>query len=407
MSFAPLPAPGSAASSSIWARRMITKSVPTTDAEVELNVLSLLLDVPLTSLDEQDLIGSPVSMHSAHSPWSSAAAPGWHHIDSMAEARSTTHLRSTSAARSMPGIHRSRSLDSAWFDDGYSLEMHAAQTAVKAALDVLEEPSLNRGLRISTAPSQCAAGAGANSLRLGGCLSAPLSPALSSPTSPAESCFSGTECDGTKKKGRARMSQEKRKRLARRREREALVAALTQQPLAQHGDYAGGAAGAGQVSYLGDSHLASAACNSHLSYSAPVTRMHSYFAASASRDRAAICGGFPFDSSASDAFAVSTPLSSPRSCTMGFAASELASPALTHASVATTGSAFGSIGTRASSPVSVAAGGSERSSSPPTLVVQPPSPQRLRATNLVARIKQSNAAQWNSFVPPSNLASVY
>ncbi|KAI3480115.1 hypothetical protein L1887_57714 [Cichorium endivia] len=181
-SFAPLPAPSSGASS-IWARRMITKSVPTSDAEVELNVLSLLLDVPLAALDEHELATSPVALHTPASPW----APG--------------------PVSDMGFAHASP----------LSLEMHAAQTAVKAALDVLEEPSLSRGLRISTAIPAAAGGRG--------CLTAPLSPALSSPVSPAESCFS-TADEGLKKKGRARMSQEKRKRLARRREREALVATL-------------------------------------------------------------------------------------------------------------------------------------------------------------------------------------
>ncbi|GAC74560.1 hypothetical protein PANT_12d00030 [Moesziomyces antarcticus T-34] len=148
-SFAPLPAPSSGASS-IWARRMITKSVPTSDAEVELNVLSLLLDVPLAALDEHELATSPVALHTPASPW----APG--------------------PVSDMGFAHASP----------LSLEMHAAQTAVKAALDVLEEPSLSRGLRISTAIPAAAGGRG--------CLTAPLSPALSSPVSPAESDTAST-----------------------------------------------------------------------------------------------------------------------------------------------------------------------------------------------------------------------
>ncbi|GAC96868.1 cytoplasmic dynein 1 intermediate chain 2 [Pseudozyma hubeiensis SY62] len=393
---------------------MITKSVPTTDAEVELNVLSLLLDVPLTSQDEQDLPTSPISLHSPLSPWSSAVSPALHSASSFDAAPADMQLfRSASPAPIMPpSIQRSKSMDSSHFDHGYSLEMHAAQTAVKAALDVLEEPSLNRGLRISTSLSQSPDGG--NSLGLRGCLTAPLSPALSSPGSPAESCFSGTESDGTKKKGRARMSQEKRKRLARRREREALVAALTQQ------SSDGGVAAAEMHNYVyQNSHLTSAPSASHFSHSAPVTPVGSYFASSTN---STFGGGFPFSSSpteiSSAAAAFNVAISSPRSRTFGFSAAAAAdhpSPALTHASVATSSSAFGSIGTPSSSPTSVLSPiGSDASSSPPTLVVQPPSPQRVRGVNFVPRTTAKPSAgngayhqQWNGFVSASNLASVY
>lgn len=349
---------------------MITKSVPTSDAEVELNVLSLLLDVPLASLDEQDLASSPVSMHSPRSPWS--ASPATLCIDSV---RSEGGFRSPSPA---PAVQRSRSMDYMYQDNAdvnyqhpLSLEMHAAQTAVKAALDVLEEPCLVRGLRISTALTNPAAG---------GCLTAPLSPALSSPVSPVESCFSGTESEGIKKKGRARMSQEKRKRLARRREREAMVAALTtQQPL--------------QLHPYQEQH--------YLSHSAPVTPTRSSFA------------GFPFSSSPAPSSVGlnydgwSTPLSSPshRYTSDSYVP---CSPALTTTSIATS-SGLGSIGTPASSPTALNPMFADASSSPPTLVVQPPSPQRIRTANhLPVRANSTGAtakpaaANWNSF-----MASVY
>lgn len=206
------------------------------------------------------------------------------------------------------------------------LDMHAAQVAVKAALDVLEEPSLSRGLRISTS------NANTNALGLRGCLTAPLSP-----VSPAESSFSGDE-SGQKKKGRARMSQEKRKRLARRREREALVSGLSQQ----------------------DYHL-----SLDESKSAPTSPMQSYFP--------------------------TTPLYNTTSGWEG-----MPSPALTTTSLRT--SSWGSIGTPHSSPF----GGSEGlvSSSPPTLVIQPPSPQRLR--------KQQQQQDWShQFMGASHLASVF
>ncbi|ETS62468.1 hypothetical protein PaG_03088 [Moesziomyces aphidis] len=305
-SFAPLPAPSSGASS-IWARRMITKSVPTSDAEVELNVLSLLLDVPLAALDEHELATSPVALHTPASPW----AP--------------------SPVSDMGFAHASP----------LSLEMHAAQTAVKAALDVLEEPSLSRGLRISTAMPAAAGGRG--------CLTAPLSPALSSPVSPAESCFS-TADEGLKKKGRARMSQEKRKRLARRREREALVATL----------------GPSELHFL-----------PHSSHSAPVTPVHSSFTPHA-------FGGFPFgaayDTAPRDGLAYDMP-----------------SPALTTASLAASSAACS---TPASSPTALAPVG-DANSSPPTLVVQPPSPQRHRLHGL-GRPKHA----WTGFAP-THLASVF
>lgn len=413
MSFAPLPAPGSAASSSIWARRMITKSVPATDAEVDMDVLSLLLDANLGSFGEQDLATSPVSLHSPHSPWSSAAAaPNMYRAASFGAAPTSSNtdpFRSTSPAP-FPAVQRSRSMDTAQYEDGYSLEMHAAHTAVKAALDVLEEPSLKRGLRISTSVG---AGNGQSpnggALGLRGCLTAPLSPSLSSPVSPAESCFSGTESDGTKKKGRARMSQEKRKRLARRREREALISNLAptsdhhqqqqflmqqqqQQQYAMHG--------ADAHSFLGHS---SAPVNaSHFSHSAPSTPMRSYFAPSNG-------SGFPFSSSPTAASsnydaAFSTPLSSPRA--VGFM-TDLPSPALTTASLADT-SGFGSVGTPSSSPTAYGAKGMDISSSPPTLVIQPPSPQRMRTHQYTAKQQQQPSAfHWNGFRSSSNLASVY
>lgn len=240
------------------------------------------------------------------------------------------------------------------------LEMHAAQTAVKAALDVLEEPSLGgRGLRISTGG--------------GGALG------LTAPVSPEGSCFSESEGGGVKKKGRARMSQEKRKRLARRREREALVAALGQ-----------------DSQQLG----AGAELNHHqvqFSRSAPVTLMRSYFPSSGGGNSGAF-GGFPFSTSPSSYHvpsyetAFNTPLSSPRS--VGVA--ELPSPALTHASVT---SGFGSIGTPSSSPTTTVMT-SDPQSSPPTLIVQPPSPQRVRN----GYAKQT---RWNGVVTAQSLASVY
>lgn len=372
MSFAPLPAPGSAASSSIWARRMITKSVPTSDAEVELNVLSLLLDVPFTSLDEQDLATTPVSLHSPVSPWSATPVMRSNSIGLETQPNS---FRSVSPCP----IQRSKSVD--YFHEHDSLDMHTAQTAVKAALDVLEEPSLSRGLRISTA----VATSPSHPLAMRGCLTAPLSPSLSSPVSPAESCFSGTESDGTKKKGRARMSQEKRKRLARRRERDALVAAITQQqqPEQHAGDFQ-------------QNHYAT-----QFSHSAPVTPVRSAFTSG--------FPGFPFNTGNAGAAtggyeAFSTPLSSPRSAMFEMPAS----PALTSASTA----GFGSIGTPSSSPMSLAHLDNTISSSPPTLVVQPPSPQRLRIvrpapiTKPTRQLQQQQQQCWNGFAP-SHLASVY
>ncbi|KAJ1019432.1 hypothetical protein NDA16_004549 [Ustilago loliicola] len=351
MSFAPLPlAVPSSGASSIWARRMITKSVPTSDDEVELNVLSLLLDVPLASLDEQDLASSPVSLHGFSSPWAIPPAP----------ASAGFHMARSSSPFGAP-IQRSKSMG--YFNNPDHLEMHTAQTAVKAALDVLEEPTLSRGLRISTATASAGLGRG--------CLTAPLSPA--SPVSPAESCFSAGEGEG-KKKGRARMSQEKRKRLARRREREALVAALTQP--AQQG-------------LLLTQHQAD---EQFFSHSAPVTPMRSSFPSASG------FAGFPFGGY--EAF--STPLSSPRS-TLGF---DLPSPALTTATVS---SGFGSIGTPSSSPTALAPLGGE-ASSPPTLVVQPPSPQRIRIVGNRAPIKAPSSTNktaahglWNT----THLASVY
>ncbi|SNX82754.1 uncharacterized protein MEPE_01460 [Melanopsichium pennsylvanicum] len=358
MSFSPLPAPGSAASSTIWARRMITKSVPTSSAEVELNVLSLLLDVPLASLDEQNLSTSPVSQHSPISPWTTA----------MPIENSWYNYRTPSPI-APPTMQLSMNEDSNY--DGW--EMHTAQTAVKAALDVLEEPSLSRGLRIST-----------NALAAQrGCLTAPLSPALSSPVSPAESCFSGAESDTIKKKGRARMSQEKRKRLARRREREALVAALNNPQQVQAGDL---------QQYVSQSHNAAA----QLSRSAPVTPIRpSHFTQTCNYNP-----GFPFSNTGYEAF--SSPLSSPR----GFQ-TDLPSPALTSASTA----GFGSIGTPSSSPTSLAPldSGCNVSSSPPTLVVQPPSPQRLRIVrpNLANVKSAQQQQQWGSYGGTSQFASVY
>lgn len=371
----PLPVPGPAASS-IWARRMITKAVPATDSEVELNVLSLLLDVPLASLDENDLATSPVSLHSPISPWTPVSnAPGVANIGELGSYRSPSPA---------PIVQRSKSMD--YYQDGYhTLEMHTAQTAVKAALDVLEEPSLNRGLGISTAVNQPQEPA---LLSMRGCLTAPLSP-----VSPAESCFSSTEAEGTKKKGRARMSQEKRKRLARRREREALVAVLTQQP-SQNG-------AADVPQYLSQQSQHAAAQFSH---SAPTTPPRNQFAQTA-------FGGFPFSSNStthSSYEPFSTPLSSPRSV-LGF---ELPSPALTNTSLATS-SHFGSIDTPSSSPSALASTMGE--ASPPTLVVQPPSPQRLRNSGLMSRViappqnKPSPAPTnqcWSGFAT-SRLASVF
>lgn len=390
MSFAPLPAPGSAASSSIWARRMITKSVPATEAEVDMDVLSLLLDANLGSLGDKDLSTSPVSLHSPSSPWFSTVPPAMYRANSTGA--NVDPYRSSSPAP-FPAIQRSKSMDTAQYEDGYCLEMHAAQTAVKAALDVLEEPTLNRGLRISTSVGGAAAGNG-GALGLRGCLTAPLSPSLSSPVSPAESCFSGTESDGTKKKGRARMSQEKRKRLARRREREAIISALTQtsgqqqQQLMLQQQHAVNAAD--MHSFLGQSHFASA---SHFSHSAPSTPMRSYFAPSCNGS------GFPFSSSPTNASgnyeaAFSTPLSSPRA--NGFM-TDLPSPALTN----TTATTAGFVRTPSSSPTALASMGSD--SSPPTLVVQPPSPQRIR-NHYAAGKEQGTDWSWGF---RSNVASVY
>ncbi|CBQ70779.1 conserved hypothetical protein [Sporisorium reilianum SRZ2] len=323
MSFAPLPAPGTPASSSIWARRMVTKSTPTTDAEVELNVLSLLLDVPRAVLDSSaSAPASPVSPLLASSAWAVHAAPA------LQRAYTTGDV---AALRAMS-------------DEDEALEMHAAQVAVKAALDVLDEPTLHGALRISTARDSYG-------------LAAPVSPALSSPTSPAESCFS--DCEGAgKKKGRARMSQEKRKRLARRREREALLAAL-----AQHDPHGYAAVDA-------------------LSRSAPVTPTSaSYFAPTTG------FGAYPFSSYSYDAAAAPfSPHSSPR----GLSVDSLPSPALTHASVRT--------------PASSAA--SDPHSSPPTLVVQPPSPQRLRTA--YAKEHTDSGARWRAgWMGECPIASVY
>ncbi|TKY89435.1 hypothetical protein EX895_001966 [Sporisorium graminicola] len=389
MSFAPLPAPGTAASSSIWARRMITKSVPTTDAEVELNVLSLLLDVPIESLDDaqqqqqQQASTAPVSPFCAQSPWSPLPLP-------VQGANTFEAVPAGATSPALLPVQRSRSAGG-YFNE--SLEMHAAQTAVKAALDVLEEPSLSCGLRISTSTSS-----NSNSNVLG--LTAPLSPALSSPTSPAESCFS--EGEGAKKKGRARMSQEKRKRLARRREREALVVALSQQPEA---------ASASQQQHLqqqqfgmqtGEAYFV--AHTAHLSRSAPVTPMCSYFPTTHGSSG---FGGFPFAASpspssyhatppsyeavAAAAMAFSSPLSSPRTARF-HAGTDLPSPALTHAS-SSPATAYGSVGTPSSSPTSAAVLrlASDPQSSPPTLVIQPPSPQRTRSAAPGAYAKRADA----------------
>ncbi|SPO22311.1 uncharacterized protein UTRI_00989 [Ustilago trichophora] len=350
MSFTtPLPTPGSAASSSIWARRMITKSVPTSEAEVELNVLSLLLDVPLASLDETTLSCpvSPVSLHSPSSgPWSnSIGLDNVGSLDAIGRTSCSPMLRGKSA--------------DCFYQDDHSWEMHTAQTAVKAALDVLEEPSLSRGLRISTT-NQLGGGGWGNRA----CLTAPLSPALSSPVSPVESSFSATESDGIKKKGRARMSQEKRKRLARRREREALVAAIT-------------------TPSNSDLHMPQQQLQ--YSHSAPVTPIRSQFNPIVS------ASGFPFGGY--DAFSSSSPISSPRLFDLPI------SPALTSASTA----AFGSVATPSSSPISSLT--DTLSSSPPTLVIQPPSPQRLRILR-PTQPKSQQQQRWSGFTP-SNLASVY
>ncbi|SPO21502.1 uncharacterized protein UTRI_00989_B [Ustilago trichophora] len=355
MSFiTPLPTPGSAASSSIWARRMITKSVPTSEAEVELNVLSLLLDVPLASLDEASLT-SPISPVSLHSP--ATASSAWSNSIGLDNVGPFDAI-----GRSASPIQRSKSADYYHQNDDHSWEMHTAQTAVKAALDVLEEPSLSRGLRISTSVTSTISGSGGGGGQGNrGCLTAPISPALSSPVSPAESSFSANESDGTKKKGRARMSQEKRKRLARRREREALVASITTPSTDMHMPHM-------QMQY---------------SHSAPVTPIRSQFHPSTTT-------GFPF--AGYDAFA-STPISSPRFFDLP------ASPALTTASTATAG--FGGLATPSSSPTSTLA--ETLSSSPPTLVIQPPSPQRLR----VVKPHQAKQQQrWTGFTP-THLASVY
>ncbi|SPC60645.1 uncharacterized protein UHOD_02055 [Ustilago sp. UG-2017b] len=209
MSFAPGPlaVPANSGACSIWARCMMTKSVPTSDTEVELNILSLLLDVPLASLDEKDLVTCPVLLRGRSSPWAFTPAAS--------TASAGFSMTSSCSSLLAPAIQRCKSMD--YLNQPDHLEMHTAQTAVRAALDVLQEPTLPRGLRICTTNNLAGMGRA--------CLTAPLSPA--SPVSSAESCFSGSETDG-RRKGRARMSQEKRKRLARRREREALLAALSQ-----------------------------------------------------------------------------------------------------------------------------------------------------------------------------------
>lgn len=333
MSFAPgpLPVATSSGACSIWARRMMTKSVATSESKVELNILSLLLDVPLASLDEKDLVTCPVSLPSRSSPWAFTAASA-----GFSMSRSCSSLLA-------PTMQRCKSMD--YLNQPDHLEMHTAQTAVRAALDVLQEPTLSCGPRISTS-NNLDAGMGR------ACLTSPLSPA--SPVSSVESCFSGSETDG-RRKGRARMSQEKRKRLARRREREALLAALclpTQ-------------------SALPDS------CFSHSASSAGFAGFEGY------QD-------------------FSTANSSQRSG-MRF---ELSSPTLRNARAC---SALGSIGRPPSSPITPADSGVQ-CTSPPRLVVQPPSPQCIRLVGANNRPRIKHPTSSNAYAlcnNSSHLASVY
>ncbi|PWZ03388.1 hypothetical protein BCV70DRAFT_16012 [Testicularia cyperi] len=260
--------------SSIWARRMVAKAAPHTESELELNVLSLMLGVSVASLEDKE------------EPDSSAASS------------------STSVER-LGDMYSS-----------LSVEMQTAQTAVKAALDVLEESSLSHGLRISTMSNL-------------GALGAPLSPGLVSPVSPvspAESCFSNaSDSDSTRRKGRARMSQEKRKRLARRREREALLANMQMDPYA--------------TMSLPLSPGAYSPCSSS-----------SFFGSDSAANTPTSTSPFDFPS-----------------------------PALTACSLASTSASLPTPSTSPTSLPPLQHGPSSRSASPPTLVIQPPSPQRLKS----------------------------
>ncbi|KAN0060864.1 hypothetical protein ACQY0O_006598 [Thecaphora frezii] len=195
-------------------------------SEVDMNVLSLVLDMPVLELDR---VTSPTSAR-CRSPWS-------------------PHTPSQSPhALNHAGFDSSEALDQLQGSDrGLLLEISTARTAVTSAFSLFSElddegdvpaavaaaaPSWSKrasdGLFVATAghPSHAPwSGLGAplhQKSRSAGYASSLPSPTM--PVSPADSTFTlDGEPTGEKKKGRARMSQEKRKRLARRREREAAM----------------------------------------------------------------------------------------------------------------------------------------------------------------------------------------
>ncbi|EPQ28241.1 uncharacterized protein PFL1_04068 [Pseudozyma flocculosa PF-1] len=240
-----IPAPRSASTlGAIGSRRT---SAETPRSEVDINVLSLVLEMPLLQLDRAS--NGPLSCPPTTTTFRQAAS-------SASPLPPSPLSRTTMAASGGEEQPIMRPFDSAealhhlqGTDRTLACEINTARTAVTSALSIFSclddgddenEADDDEG-HLRAVGQHCHA---ADARRLPGlpsrlilpgrhdqnaCAGSPPSP--TSPLSPADSTF-GTDSEAAgaigadgKKKGRARMSQEKRKRLARRREREALVRA--------------------------------------------------------------------------------------------------------------------------------------------------------------------------------------
>lgn len=199
---------------SLWARRMASKAAVTksdvnatfhrsshswgsgkdSSSDFDVNVLSLILEMPLAKLESMRL---PV----------------------IEDGQCSSGSRSSKAVKHLQNSSKQ-----------LYVEVQTAQTAVKAALHVMAEDQFDKPCHLVLETNSLSTSYAQT--RSGQLLSptSPLSPL--SPLSPADSNFTATDSESPeggepqKRKGRARMSQEKRKRLARRREREALIAAM-------------------------------------------------------------------------------------------------------------------------------------------------------------------------------------